>query len=93
MIMLLVSTTRFSLLGRAIANGSTSLPSSYEHRMLADILQPLGMHGSGFDLGNETVARARLATGTSSASAVPTDLGWANPNGGMYVVFVLLSGF
>ena len=71
----------FSLLGRALENVSGG--KKYEQHVKEEILAPLGMHNSGFDLENQDVLD-HLAVGTDE-HLKPTRLGWASPNGEMYV--------
>ena len=81
----------FSLLGRALELCDPS-KRTYETYVVEEILQPLGMRSSGFDLTKPAVL-SHLAVGTNHDTLKPTRLGWAAPNGEMYVTAADMARF
>ncbi|XP_037596663.1 putative beta-lactamase-like 1 [Cebus imitator] len=76
------STLAFSLLAHVLA--AHTAQGDYQRWVSENVLQPLGMADTGFDL--TPVVRARLAAGFygSGRPAPLYDLGWYRPSGQMY---------
>ncbi|XP_007175154.2 putative beta-lactamase-like 1 [Balaenoptera acutorostrata] len=76
------STLAFSLLAHVLA--AHTAQGDYQHWILENVLEPLGMEDTGFDL--TPPVRARLAAGFygSGRPAPLYDLGWYRPSGQMY---------
>ncbi|XP_003935055.3 putative beta-lactamase-like 1 [Saimiri boliviensis] len=76
------STLAFSLLAHVLA--AHTVQGDYQRWVSENVLQPLGMADTGFDL--TPVVRARLAAGFygSGRPAPLYDLGWYRPSGQMY---------
>ncbi|XP_023114056.2 putative beta-lactamase-like 1 isoform X1 [Felis catus] len=76
------STLAFSLLAHVLA--AHTAQGDYQRWILENVLEPLGMEDTGFDL--TPLVRARLAAGFygSGRPAPLYDLGWYRPSGQMY---------
>ncbi|XP_004637675.1 putative beta-lactamase-like 1 [Octodon degus] len=76
------STLAFSLLAHVLA--AHTAQGDYQRWVLENVLEPLGMADTGFDL--TPSVRARLAAGfySSGRPAPLYDLGWYRPSGQMY---------
>lgn len=72
----------FSLLGHVLAEKLVGMP--YQRWVAENLLEPLGMEDTGFDITPEVQARMALGVYPSGQPAPLYDLGWYRPSGQMY---------